>query len=199
MGSRDPRVDAYIEKSAEFAQPVLHYLREQVHENCPQVEEAIKWGMPHFMYHGMFCGMAAFKQHCAFGFWKSQGTLLDGAKEDAMGQFGRITSLKDLPNKTAFKKLIKAAMALKENPPTLAKKVARTKKPELPMPEILDKALKRDKHARTTFENFSPSHQREYIEWILEAKTEATRDKRLATTLAYLGEGKTRHWKYQAR
>src|ERR1051326_3458971 len=71
MGKKDPRVDAYIEKSADFARPILNRLRKLVHAGCLQVVEEIKWRCPHFMHHGMLCGIAAFKEHCTFGFWKA--------------------------------------------------------------------------------------------------------------------------------
>ncbi|MEO7310922.1 MAG: DUF1801 domain-containing protein [Chitinophagaceae bacterium] len=102
MPTIDPRVDAYIEKSAPFAQPILLHLRKLVHKACPQVVETIKWSFANFDYKGMFCSFAAFKQHCAFGFWKTalmadpEGVLSE-KKNEAMGCLGRITSMKDLP------------------------------------------------------------------------------------------------------
>ncbi|MGH8105420.1 MAG: YdeI/OmpD-associated family protein [Arenimonas sp.] len=198
MGSRDQRIDAYIEKSAEFARPILEHLRAVVHEACPDVEETMKWSFPHFMYHGILCSMASFKQHCAFGFWKAKqmGELSD-KPETAMGDFGRITKLKDLPGKTELKRLIKQAMALNTEPaPAAAPKPKRVAKPELIAPEAFLKALAKHKKAKATFDNFSPSHRREYIEWILEAKREETAKKRIEASIKMLGEGKPRHWKY---
>jgi uncharacterized protein YdeI (YjbR/CyaY-like superfamily) len=207
MGTRDPRVDAYIEKSADFARPILTHIREVVHAACPDVEETMKWSFPHFMYRGMLCSMASFKQHCAFGFWK--GSLLvgggadgadgaDGAEpaEDAMGQFGRITSLADLPDDDTLTGYVHAAMRLNEQgvpSPTRTKKEPR---PELATPSYLTEALASHTAAQETFERFSPSQRREYVEWLTEAKTDATRQKRLATTLEWLAEGKPRMWKY---
>ena len=199
MGTRDPRIDAYIEKSAEFAKPILTHLREVVHGACPGVEETMKWSMPHFMYKGMMCGMASFKAHCTFGFWKGALVVGDGAAaEEAMGQFGRITAVRDLPSKKVIAGYVKKAMALNDagvKSPTRSKPAK--KKPEAAVPDDLAGALRRNKAARVTFEGFTPSHRREYIEWITEAKTDATRERRLLTAVEWLAEGKTRHWKYQ--
>ena len=198
MVSRDKRIDAYIEKSADFAQPILQHLRAAVHEACPEVEETIKWGFPHFMYHGMFCSMAAFKQHCAFGFWKAkQMAELSETPGTAMGDFGRITRIRDLPGKSVMKRLIKQAMQLNANPVSEpAAKTKRVAKPAPVAPEAFLKALAKNRKARTSFDNFSPSHQREYIEWILEAKREETVKKRIDASIEMLSEGKARNWKY---
>ena len=177
MGKKDPRVDAYIAKSADFAKPILNHLRELVHEACPEVEEEWKWSFPHFSYKGMFCSMASFKEHCAFGFWKSS-LIVDknGQKiEKAMGQFGRLTKLSDLPPKKVLIEYIKLAKKLNDDgvkaPTRVKPKVPR----ELVVPDDLAKALKRNKTAQATFDKFSPSNKREYVDWITEAKTEATR------------------------
>ena len=199
MGKRDPRIDAYIDKSAEFARPILEHLRAVVHDACPEVEETMKWSFPHFMYHGMLCGMASFKQHCTFGFWKAkQIAELSGNPDTAMGDFGRITRIKDLPSKTVLKRLVKQAMAINDNPPpaSATAKPKRVPKPELIAPDAFLKALARNKKAKSTFDNFSPSHRREYVEWILEAKREETAKKRIEASIEMLGEGKPRHWKY---
>jgi uncharacterized protein YdeI (YjbR/CyaY-like superfamily) len=197
MGTRDPRVDAYIAKSAEFARPILSHLREVVHTACPEVEETMKWSFPNFMYKGMLCSMASFKEHCAFGFWKEALVLGKNAKgEQAMGSFGRITKLKDLPSKKVLAGYIKAAMKLNDDgvkSPTRTKKKAPK---EVVVPEDLANALRADKKALATFEKFSPSHKREYINWITEAKAEATRSRRLATAIEWMAEGKPRNWKY---
>ena len=114
MGKRDPRVDAYIKKAAPFAQPILTEIRETVHASCPDVEEAMKWSFPHFLYKGMLCGMASFKEHAAFGFWKGSLVVDRGKGIDAMGQFGRITTRKDLPSKRVLAGYVKKAAALNE-------------------------------------------------------------------------------------
>jgi uncharacterized protein YdeI (YjbR/CyaY-like superfamily) len=200
MGTRDQRVDAYIAKSADFAKPILMQLRESVHEYCPEAEETIKWGFPHFMYQGMLCSMASFKQHCAFGFWK--GSLVVDAKgrtlEQAMGQFGRIGQLSDLPTKSAMRGFIRKAMQLNE-----AGVSARERKPKasprkaLRAPPYFTAALRKNKAALATYEELAPSKQREYVEWLTEAKTDATREKRLATSIEWLAAGKARYWKYE--
>ena len=200
MGTRDPRVDAYIARSAEFARPILSHLREIVHSACPEVEETLKWNAPHFMYRGMLAGMSAFKAHCAFGFWK--GSLVTGGdggvEAQAMGQFGRITSLDDLPPRRVIIGYVKQAMKLNEEGVKTPKR-RKTPKPEPLMPAELAAALAKNAKARATFDAFSPSHQREYVEWIAEAKGEETRQRRLANALEWMAEGKARNWKYMGR
>ena len=200
MGKRDARVDAYIARSAEFARPILSHLREIVHSACPDVEETLKWNAPHFMYRGMLAGMSAFKAHCAFGFWK--GSLVtggDGGLESrAMGQFGRITSLDDLPPTRVIAGYVKQAMKLNEEG-IRAPRSRKAPTPDPEMPAELAAALRKNAKARATFEAFSPSHRREYVEWIAEAKGEETRQRRLASAIEWMAEGKARNWKYMAR
>lgn len=198
MGSRDARVDAYIAKSQEFAKPILNHLRELVHATCPEVEETMKWSFPHFQYKGMLCAMSSFKEHCSFGFWKGS-LVLDNASDDpkeGAGHFGRITKLSDLPPKKVLTGYIKKAMKLNED----GVKRPAPAKPKAPKPVIvpddLAKALQANAAAQATFDKFSPSHKREYIEWITEAKTEATRTKRLQTAIEWMVDGKPRNWKY---
>ena len=199
MASHDPRIDAYIARSADFAKPILTHLRETVHAACPDVEETVKWGMPHFTYEGILCGMAAFKGHCAFGFWK--GALIvkqnGPAAERAMGQFGRITSVDDLPSRTVLTRYIKQAMRLNEERVKSPARSKRAPRKPLPVPKDLDAALRKNARARATFEGLSPSHRREYIEWIVEAKREETRRKRLATAIEWMAEGRSYHWRYE--
>lgn len=199
MGNTDPRVDAYIEKSAEFARPILNHLRKLVHANCPEAEETIKWGTPHFEYKGLLCGMAAFKQHCTFGFWKGE-LVVDGEQRDeAMGDFGRIASLKDLPRDSVLAEYIKQAAALNDRGVPAPHMAERKRRPELPVPDDLARALSENTRAKATFDKFPPSQRREYIEWITEAKTDATRQRRLATALDWMAEGKPRNWKYMKK
>ncbi len=193
MGKKDPRVDAYIAKSADFAQPILRHLREIVHKGCPEVEETMKWSFPHFMYRGMLGGMAAFKSHCAFGFWK--GKLIVPERPEAMGQFGRIASILDLPGDSVLLGYVREAARLNETGEKVPRKPPQPKK-ALATPPDLAAALKKNAKARATFEGFSPSHRREYVEWITEAKTEETRKKRLDTAVVWMAEGKPRNWKY---
>jgi uncharacterized protein YdeI (YjbR/CyaY-like superfamily) len=199
MGNKDPRIDAYIEKSADFAQPILKRLRKLVHAGCPGVGETMKWSFPNFTYcGGILCSMAAFKAHCTFGFWKSSlmKSLGGGRKsEPSMGQYGRMTSLSDLPSDQVILKQIREAALLNEQGVKVAR--PKTKKKPLKIPPYFTKALKGNPKALETFQNFSPSHQREYIEWITEAETEATRQKRLDTTVQWLTEGKCRNRKYE--
>ena len=197
MGTRDPRVDAYIAKSADFAKPILEHIRAVVHEACPEVEETTKWSVPHFDYKGMMCGMAAFKQHCTFGFWKGSLVLGGDTRDvDGMGQFGRLQKVSDLPSKKVLKGYIKKAMQLNDEG-VKPERAVRSKKPDLPVPDYMRAALRRNRKAQSAFDAFSPSHRREYIEWITEAKSDATRERRLETALEWLSEGKSRNWKYQ--
>ncbi|HSE50621.1 MAG TPA: YdeI/OmpD-associated family protein [Gemmatimonadales bacterium] len=195
--TRDPRIDGYIANAAEFARPILTHLREVVHAACPEAEETMKWSAPHFMYKGMLCGMQAFKAHCAFGFWK--GSLVvgrNGENADGMGQFGRITAISDLPSRKVLTGLIKQAMALNDQGIKSPTRTNRKPRPEAKVPPDLVAALEKNRKARATFEGFSPSHRREYVEWITEARTEPTRLRRLATAVEWLAEGKARNWKY---
>lgn len=198
MGKRDSRVDAYIAKSADFARPILEHLRELVHEACPKVEETIKWGSPHFMYEGNLAGMAAFKEHCVFGFWKGALVFDDPERaQSGMGQFGKIRSLGDLPSARQMKAYVKKAAALNELGEKAPKRPPKHPRKPIGMPDDFAAALKKHSKAAQTFENFTPSHRREYLEWITEAKREETRQKRIATAIEWLSEGKQRHWKYQ--
>lgn len=239
---RDPRIDAYIARSAEFARPILSHLRELIHEGCPQVTETLKWSMPAFEYKGVLCGMAAFKQHCTFGFWKhalvfgddatpvrtrrrgaeaSPGARSKGGKDrasahgraagaarsaktpaaastDAMGQFGRITHVSQLPPRRVLLGFIRKAVKLNED----GVKVPRPKpsdRKRLVTPRDLAAALRGNAAAAATFARFSYSHRREYIEWLTEAKAKETRQRRLAKAIEWLSEGKSRNWKYQRR
>ena len=199
MPTTDPFVDAYIDKAQDFAKPVLIHIRKLVHEACPDVVETKKWSFPHFDYKGMMCSMASFKEHCAFGFWKQ--SLIDDAafpaEKTAMGSFGRITSLADLPDDKTMKKLIADAMRLNDEGIKVKKVPVSKEKKEIVVPEILAAALESNAVASETFNNFPYSCKKEYVGWITEAKTEATREKRLATTLEWLAEGKRRNWKYE--
>jgi uncharacterized protein YdeI (YjbR/CyaY-like superfamily) len=198
MPNHDTRVDAYIAKSAEFAQPILQHLRALIHAACPEVEEDIKWSMPFFSHRGgTMCMMAAFKQHCSFRFWLAGVVPAESAGEDGMGQFGKLTSLAELPSDKQLTKHIRTAMALSE----AGVKLDRPKTAARPAPVLPDDlaallAQKPHAAARKTWAGFGPGAQREYIDWIAEAKTDATRQKRIATTLEWLAEGKKRNWKY---
>jgi uncharacterized protein YdeI (YjbR/CyaY-like superfamily) len=198
MATTDPRVDAYIQNSAPFARPILQHIRTSVHAGCPDVEETIKWSFPHFVYKGMLCSMASFKAHCSFGFWK--GSLLEVPPNGtAMSQFGRITSLDDLPGSKELTRLVRQAAALNDDGVKIARPKRTAPKPAAKAPPDLQKALKANAAASATFKDLSPSHKREYIEWITEAKTAPTRKKRLMTTIEWLAKGKSRNWKYERK
>ena len=197
MGTNDPRVDAYIAKSADFAKPILKHLRKVVHAGCVNVEETIKWGFPHFDYKGVMCGMAGFKDHCSFGFWKA--ALIFGTNEtvrEGMGHLGKITSISDVPDEKTLIAYVRKAGELNEKGIKAPDRSARKKKKPLAPPAYFDAALAKNSKARKTFDDFSPSHRREYIEWITEAKRKETRQQRLATSIKWLAEGKPRNWKY---
>jgi hypothetical protein len=201
MATKNPSFDAYIAKARPFAQPILKKLRTLVHKAVPDVTEEMKWSSPHFAYKGMFCGMAAFKEHCIFGFWKQ--SLLPQLKlkngDAALGAFRtKITSLDDLPSDAVILKLLKAAKKLNDDDVKLPKrKVTPAKDRVLTVPPALMKAIKANKKAHATFEAFPYSKKKDYLEWITEAKTPETRDRRTATALEWLAEGKSRHWKYE--
>jgi uncharacterized protein YdeI (YjbR/CyaY-like superfamily) len=190
----DPRIDAYIARQADFARPILEHLRRIVREAAPQVDETIKWSMPHFTYKGrLFAGMAAFKAHASFGLWQASALLGEtGSERDSMGQFGRLTSIADLPPEAELKALIQRAAELAEAGPKPRPK--KPPKPELPTPEDLRAALDAEPKAAATFDAFPPSCRREYVEWVTEAKRPETRAKRLAQTVEWLAEGKRRNW-----
>jgi uncharacterized protein YdeI (YjbR/CyaY-like superfamily) len=197
MPSHDPRIDAYIARAAPFAQPILEKLRAIVHEACPGVEETMKWSMPCFMHAGgILCSMAAFKQHVSFGFWKHALVMGEHVERDGMGSFGKMASTRDLPPKKELLALVRKAARLNEQGVKVP--VARKAAPKPPpvAPDDLAAALKKNKAAAATFKAFPPSQQREYIEWLSEAKRVETRSKRLAQAVEWLAEGKPRNWKY---
>ena len=194
---KNPAVDAYIAKSADFAKPILMHIREVVHAAVPDAEEEMRWSTPTFTYKGILCGMAAFKEHCVLGFWK--GSLLNDDKGNPLSrdssELGRITSLADLPSDKVLTRYIKEAARLNDEGVKVEKPKAKPK-PELAVPPYFTAALKKNKKALKTFEDFSPSAKREYVEWLTDAKTDATRDKRLAQAVEWIAEGKQRNWKY---
>jgi uncharacterized protein YdeI (YjbR/CyaY-like superfamily) len=198
MPRPDPRVDTYIAKAQLFAQPILAYLRTVVHEACPDVAETMRWNFPHFDHRGeMMCSMAAFKAHCTFGFWKGALVLADASRSaDAMGDFGRIRSLGDLPSKANLNALIRRAMRLNEKGVKRSALSAPKAKRPPRVPRELAAALAKHPRAAKVFDGFPPSQRREYAEWIAEAKTEATRARRIATTIEWLKEGRQRNWRY---
>ena len=199
MATKDPRIDAYIAKSADFAKPILKHLRKVVHAGCPEVVETLKWSMPHFDHKGIMCGMGAFKEHCAFGFWKADLVLerAAGAEKSGMGSFGCIKSVGDLPNEKTLIGYVKKAAALNEAGVKAPGRTQPKKRAPIPVPDYFESALRKNAKARKNFESFPPSHRREYLEWITEAKREETRNERMATSIKWLAEGKSRHWKYQ--
>ncbi|WP_422010160.1 YdeI/OmpD-associated family protein [Roseateles sp.] len=196
MATPDPRIDAYIAAAPDFAQPVLLRLREDVHAACPDVVETIKWSRPHFTLDGkLLCGMSAFKAHCTFSFWAREG--IPPGRTGAMGDFGRITGLADLPSRTELRRQIKAAAALLLAGAPRAGKPDRTPRAPLDMPDDFAAALARLRAAKQHYDAFPPGKQRDYLEWVLEAKREETRAKRIAQAVQWLAEGKSRHWKYE--
>lgn len=195
MGTRDPRVDAYIEKAAPFARPILAHLRDVVHATCPEVAEALKWSTPAFEYKGILCGMAAFKQHCQFGFWKHELVVGQPREAGSMG-FGKLTKISDLPPRAKLARYVRKAMELNER----GVKIPRPKRAPRPAPRMhpaLRAALARNRKATATYAAFPPSAKREYLEWIAEAKTDATRERRIAQAVDWMAEGKRRNWKYE--
>jgi uncharacterized protein YdeI (YjbR/CyaY-like superfamily) len=195
--SKEPRVDAYIAKAQPFARPILEKVRERVHAALPEAEEAIKWGMPAYTLGGKIVLMtAAFKAHAALNFWRGQELRGDEANADAMGQFGKIGSLDELPPDAELDRLIREAATLATSAPAPRKPKHAPKPPPQVHPEFAA-ALAKAPKAKAALDGFPASAQRDYFEWIAEAKTDATRAKRIATAVDWLNEGKRRHWKYQ--
>ena len=194
--SRDPRVDAYIEKQAEFARPILAYIRDTVH-SAGEVEESVKWGMPAFLYKGrQLANMAAFKAHAVMGFWQGQQLREGDARNGAMGEFGRITKVEDLPPRDALVDLVRKAMKLIDEGVKPVRN--KTVKEPIAMPDDLAQALAANAAAQSTYDGFPPSAQRDYLQWVVESKRPETRAKRIAQAVEWMGEGKRRHWKYES-
>lgn len=205
--SFDPRVDAYIAKARPFAQPILFEIRELVHKASPGVVETMKWSRPFFEYKGVILGnMSAFNEHCSFGFWGEEisGVLRDMKvlKPGAMGSLGRLRSVDDLPVKKDMLSVLRQAVAFIDrgeytSPIAARHKVAKAPSPAVKAPPEFTRALKANKKAAAAFAAFSPSCKKEYVEWIADAKRPETRDKRIATAVDWITEGKQRNWKYQ--
>ena len=197
MPTIDPRIDAYIAASSEFAWPILAHLRAIVHAACPEVEETMKWSRPHFQYKGMLCQISAFKGHCVMGFWKGALLFPDMDEKESMGHFGRITSLADLPSKEVIADYVKQAMKLNDDGvPSPARAAPKAAARAVEAPDYFVAALEKNSAALANFEAGSPSFKREYVDWIVDAKAEATRLRRMAQAIAWLAEGKARNWKY---
>ena len=195
--SRDPRIDDYIAKVAPFARPILEHVRERVHAAVPEAEETIKWSAPGFTLNGkILLMMAAFKQHAALNFWRGQEIGDGSPKAGAMGQFGRLTTVSDLPPDDQLDSMLREAAALAATAPA-PRKTKHEPKPAPGMHPEFAAALAKSPKAKAVLDGFPPSAQRDYLEWISEAKQDATRAKRIATAVEWLEEGKRRHWKYQ--
>ena len=196
--ARDERVDAYIERQAEFAKPILTKLRAMVHAACPDCDETLKWSMPSFIYKGsILAGMAAFKAHATFGFWQAKLVVGEtGREREAMGSFGRLTRVEDLPDEATMAALIRKAMTLVDTGEKAPRPVKHPK-PALETPPDLLEALAANEAARATFDDFPPSARRDYLDWLADAKRPETRAKRLAQAVEWMAEGKRRHWKYE--
>ena len=194
MPKKDPRVDAYIDKAAPFARPILKQVRKLVHAGCPDAQETIKWGVPHFEYTGLLCAMAAFKNHCGLWFW-NRTLVLGEDSERGMAQFGRLASVEDLPSEKRLIGYVRKAAAL--NRAGVKSPIRKSAKKSAPkVPEYFKAALGKNAKARNTFENLSPSGKKDYIEWLTEAKRDETRQRRLETSMAWLAAGKPRNCKY---
>jgi uncharacterized protein YdeI (YjbR/CyaY-like superfamily) len=205
MAIKEKKIDAYIAQSADFAKPILLHIRQLVHKACPDVEEKMKWSMPFFDYKGeILCHMASFKQHAIMSFWKAalmkDPVLIKNAQsETAMGHLGRITSLKDLPPDKKIINWIKEAMQLTDKGIKLPAKPKQDNQIEMAVPDYFAKALVKNKKAKQVFDKFPPSHKKEYLMWITDAKTDETRDRRMAASLEWIAEGKGKNWKYESK
>ncbi len=203
MAAIDPRIDAYIDRAEPFAKPILKHLRQLIHQACPNVAETIKWSFPNFEYKGsILCNVAAFKQHASFGFWL--GSLLSDPEKilersgdkSSMGSLGQLRSVGDLPADNILTSYLHEAMSLIDKGTKMPKKPKPAEASPVEIPEVFLDALNKNVSAAVAFEKFSPSQKKEYIQWIAEAKTEATRNKRVATAVEWIAEGKIRNWKY---
>ena len=193
----DPRVDAYIAKAAPFARPILEKVRARVRAAAPEAEETMKWSSPGFTVDGkILLMMAAFKAHAALNFWRGQEIGDGNPKAGAMGQFGKLTSAADLPADAELDALIREAAALAKTAPA-PRKIKHEPKPPATMHPDFAAALKANAKAQEVLDGFPPSAQREYLDWVAEAKQDATRAKRIADAVQWLSEGKRRHWKYE--
>ena len=196
MGAMNPAVTAYIAKSPPFAKPIFERLRRLFHEACPAIEEKVKWNCPSFEYKGMVGGFAGFKAHAVFGFWR-QDVLPDpkGLFKGRGPMANKLTDVSQLPPDDVLVSYIKAAVALNEKgaPARFKSKP----KPPLKVPSYFMAAVRKNKKALAAFNAFPPSHKREYVEWIVDAKQEETRNRRLQTAIAWMAEGKARNWKYE--
>ncbi|HEY3286781.1 MAG TPA: YdeI/OmpD-associated family protein [Gemmatimonadaceae bacterium] len=201
MGSRDKRIDEYIARQASFARPILRHIRAVVHTASPAIDEDIKWGFPWFTYRGKpLAYMAGFKAHVGFGFYRGKLVMGEGReKQDAMGSFGRLTGVRDLPGKAVIVRFVKKAVALAGQARASGKAPVRAAKPMPRVPPALAKALAADATLRAQWNAFTPGKRREYLEWISSAKQDSTRDRRLATTVAQVREGKSQNWRYEAK
>lgn len=205
MANTSPEVDRYIEKAPEFAKPILERIRKAFHKAHPEITEAMKWSVPHFEYKGVIGSMAAFKQHVAWGFWKAKlmkdpaGILEPAGRDTTSMGFGKIQDVKDLPSEKVMVEYVKDAMRLNEEGVKLERAKPRPVGAAVEVPDDLQAALKKNAKARATFEKFPSSQRREYVEWLDDAKQDATRAKRLAQAIEWMSEGKPRNWKYMKK
>jgi len=196
MPNTDPRVDAYIAKAPPFAKPILTRVRNAMHAGCPDVTETLKWSVPAFEYKGMLGGMAAFKAHCMFGFWKAPLMKSLAGRKDRIGRYGRVASIEAMPDADTLVAMVQEAAALNDAGVTV-KRAKKAAKPAPKPPSYMLAAIRKNKKALTAYEAFSPSHKREYIEWITTAKSAETRARRLESAVRWMAEGKSRNWKYE--
>lgn len=200
MPSTDARTDQYIATVAPWQQSILQKFRALIHEACPEVVESIKWSRPAFEYKGVLCGISAFKHYCSLGFWKESILKVSpSADQSVLEALGKVHEGTEPPSNAAILALLREAVRLNDEGVKVLTGKERAAKNPLAMPADFEKALRANGAARSVFENFSPSAQREYVMWLEDAKTEATRTKRLATAVEWIAEGKQRHWKYQTK
>ncbi|KAF2080744.1 YdeI/OmpD-associated family protein [Flavobacterium sharifuzzamanii] len=200
MENYNKDVTAYIAKMADFAKPILNHLREVIFSACPEAEENIKWGTPHYSYKGdHLVMMGGFKQHCSFSLYKAE--LMKDAEIQAsvkagkkFGYMDKIKDLSELPSKEKLTAYIKEAMVFNENGTAKPKPVKEKSTAEVVAPKEFVDALKKDTKATEIFESKSPSFRKNYIIWIADAKTDETRNKRISQSLEWIAEGKDRFW-----
>ena len=164
----------------------------------PEAEETIKWSMPAYTVGGKIVLItAAFKAHMALNFWRGQELESSHASVGTMGQFGRIKDIDELPADPELDQLIREAADLSKNAPAPRKSKSAPKPPSDLHPDFAA-ALAKAPQAKAVLDGFPPSAQRDYLEWIADAKQDGTRQKRIATAIEWLSEGKRRNWKYES-
>src|SRR5438270_1264994 len=180
-------VNDSLANAPEGTRPILVRLRRIFRQASPKLEEAIKWGVPCYLFKGPVGGFAAYKQHVSWGLWKSralndpEGLLGRGVSVMA----GKITKVSEIPPAAKIIALIEQVIALNE---------AGIKSPKPPEPELpadFAAAMKKAGKAARHYAAFTPARKWQYVNWVTQAKRAETRAKRIEIAVERIGEGKT--------